>query len=171
MLVSPCVAGFCSEGLASCCFLSLCGFMSEYTFAQEPPRHHLHTSILYVRVAQFWNQSRSGCENLVNFLSESLWTFTVMLGLNLALSLHSPSLVFSSTSLCLQPVIESVAAAKHVNWSQTHSQYYMDIRVCRKSVRLSTFWQLLYKSLKYLEDIFHGDYGDFSDVDISILHQ
>lgn len=71
-------------------------------------------------MAQFLrDQSKPVCENRLNFLGESLWTFTVMVGLNLSLPL--------STSLCLQPVIKSVALAKHLKRSQTHSQYYKNL--------------------------------------------
>lgn len=41
-------------------------------------------------------------------------------------SLHSPhshSPLSSSTSLCLQPVIQSAALVKHLNWSRTQFQH------------------------------------------------
>lgn len=59
--------------------------MSEYTFTQQPP---------------VWNQSQPDCENLLDFLSESLWTFTVMAGLNLSLFLSGLLLHFTLFTAC-----------------------------------------------------------------------
>lgn len=63
----------------------------------------------HVRIVWIVKKSQLSFEislnQVVKMSSSVLWTFTVMVGLNL-------SLLFSSTSLCLQPVIESAAPAK-----------------------------------------------------------